>query len=471
MEMKREYLSEPIVGIIAPAGYGKTEEIVDAVNSCLDRQLILTHTRAGVTALRDRMKRKQIKNEKFEIDTIASFCMKWCKAYPATSGVQLPDTIREIDYLAIYKSAKKLFSYSWVREVLRQSYSGLFVDEYQDCTESQHAIFMELKDLFPIRIFGDPLQGIFYWVKGDKIVNWNTFPFKIISPLTIPWRWEKSNKELGLILGNLRKKILTALDGNTVTINIANIPGCMTILNSSQWNNGAYIYRIKNYNSVVYLSAFPAKQKAFSQRNGGFFQCDEVKDMSEAETIISDIEVKDNENKALALVESLKDMINGIQAELGSYIRNLSKGKSDFSRINKHKDLGQLIEVVCKENTSQAVLDVIRWFDQNKEFKIYRKELFYRIGKTYEYMVEENTSLHEAVEVLSEQYYFTAKKFAFSRLSSRTVLTKGLEFECVIIDARDKMDVRDFYVAMTRAKKYIYIISDANQLSFNGIQY
>jgi len=38
------------------------------------------------------------------------------------------------------------------------------------------------------------------------------------------------------------------------------------------------------------------------------------------------------------------------------------------------------------------------------------------------------------------QRYFLEKKFEFPRLSSRTVLTKGLEFDCVIIDVRDEMD-------------------------------
>lgn len=164
-------------------------------------------------------------------------------------------------------------------------------------------------------------------------------------------------------------------------------------------------------------------------------------------------------------------MINGIQTELGSYIKNLGKGKSDFSRISKHKDLGQLIETVCKDDTPKSVLGILRWFEQSTEFKIYRAELFYRIVKIYAYMTEENVTLHETIEVLSCQQYFTEKRFSFPRLSSRTVLTKGLEFDCVIIDARDKMDVRDFYVAMTRAKKHIYIISDASQLTFKGIKY
>ena len=471
MEMIRKYLNESLVGIIAPAGYGKTEEIADAVNFCSGKQLILTHTRAGVAALRDRMRTKQIKNEKFEIDTIASFCMKWCKAYPATAKVQIPNKISEMDYLAIYKGTKTLFSYAWAREVLKQTYSGLFIDEYQDCTESQHGIFMELNNLIPIRIFGDPLQGIFYWVKDDKIVNWNSFNFKVISPLTIPWRWNKTNKDFGLLLDKLRKKIVIALDGSDVTINIENVSRCMTILSSTQWNNGRFAYGIKNYENIVYISAFPNKQKSFSQHNGGFFQCDEVKDFAETETIIASIEAEKNEKKALILLESLKLMINGIQVELGSYINNLRKGKSDFSRISKHKDLGKLIEAVCKNDTSESVLKVLRWFGQSTEFKIYRAELFYRIGKTYAYMIDENTTLHETIEALSSQQYFTEKRFPFSRLSSRTVLTKGLEFDCIIIDARDKMDVRDFYVAMTRAKKYIYIISDASQLLFKGIHY
>lgn len=235
MEKTREYLNEPMVGIIAPAGYGKTEEITKAVKFCSEKQLILTHTRAGVTVLEDRMRKKQISNDKFEIDTIASFCMKWCKAYPATANVYITDKINEIDYLSIYKGTKELFSNSWAKVVLKQTYSGIFVDEYQDCTESQHAIFMKLENVLPIRVFGDPLQGIFYWVKEDKIVNWKNFTFKVISPLTVPRRWEKTNAELGLLLDNLRKKIITVLNGNDVTINISNVTNCMTILNSTEW--------------------------------------------------------------------------------------------------------------------------------------------------------------------------------------------------------------------------------------------
>ena len=181
--MMREYLNEPIIAIIAPAGYGKTEEIADAVKCCKGKQLILTHTRAGVAALQNRMKRKQIDDNQFAIDTIAAFCLKWCKAYPHTAEVTIPDNISDINYSELYRGTKRIFLQNWAKDIIQQSYSGLFIDEYQDCTESQHSIFMELVNVLPIRIFGDPLQGIFYWVKDDPIVDWNNFQFKVIRPL------------------------------------------------------------------------------------------------------------------------------------------------------------------------------------------------------------------------------------------------------------------------------------------------
>ena len=471
MEKNREYLSEQLVAIIAPAGYGKTEEIAEAIKECDEKQLILTHTNAGVDTLQDRLKVKNIGKNKYELDTIASFCMKWCKAYPVSSNTNISQRVSEIDFLEIYEGTRRLFSKNWARQILKQTYSGIFIDEYQDCTLSQHDLFMELKDIVPVRIYGDPLQGIFYWVDEDKIVDWKTFSFKVIRPLKIPYRWENTNIKLGSLLDALRKKILPVLDGKEVTINLRDIPGCMVVLNSQQWDNGRFVYKIKHYEDIVYLSRFQNKQQSFSRHNGGFFQCDEVKDLAEVEKIVISIETEKNEKKALMLLKTLKSMINGIQSELGPYIKNLEKGKADFTRIKKHKEVGMLIKEICINNSKESVLELLRWFWESKEFNVYRKEMLYRTGKIYAYMTEEGVCLEDALEMLSTRQYFTGSRFLFSRISSRTVLTKGLEFDCVIIDARDKMDARDFYVAMTRAKRHIYVISDTNKLCFDGISY
>ena len=53
-------------------------------------------------------------------------------------------------------------------------------------------------------------------------------------------------------------------------------------------------------------------------------------------------------------------------------------------------------------------------------------------------------------------------------LSSRTVLSKGLEFECVIVDLTKSLSVTDFYVAMTRATKQIILVTDAKEIMLDA---
>ena len=47
-----------------------------------------------------------------------------------------------------------------MQAVVKNSFQGVFVDEYQDCTIDQHKMIMRFADLMPIHILGDELQGI-----------------------------------------------------------------------------------------------------------------------------------------------------------------------------------------------------------------------------------------------------------------------------------------------------------------------
>ena len=67
----------PNAAIIAPAGHGKTEMISDIVRYADGKQLLLTHTHAGVDAIKNRLKKKNISKEKYTVTTIAAFCIKW----------------------------------------------------------------------------------------------------------------------------------------------------------------------------------------------------------------------------------------------------------------------------------------------------------------------------------------------------------------------------------------------------------
>src|SRR3546814_1285181 len=100
-----------------------------------------------------------------------------------------------------------LFPYT---TLFRSTYVGVYVDEYQDCSELQHALVCALAEFLPSRILGDPMQAIFDFDEG-KPVDWDmsVYPsFGCLGQLEIPWRWEKAgNPRLGAWLKEARKKI------------------------------------------------------------------------------------------------------------------------------------------------------------------------------------------------------------------------------------------------------------------------
>src|SRR5262249_33666666 len=56
--------------VVAPAGYGKTHLIASALQHAERRQLVLTHTYAGVNALRRKLRQVRVTDAACRIDTI-----------------------------------------------------------------------------------------------------------------------------------------------------------------------------------------------------------------------------------------------------------------------------------------------------------------------------------------------------------------------------------------------------------------
>jgi hypothetical protein len=62
--------------VLAPAGFGKTHLIAESVGRAERRQLVLTHTFAGVSAIRRKMRLLRVPASLFQIDTIASWTLR-----------------------------------------------------------------------------------------------------------------------------------------------------------------------------------------------------------------------------------------------------------------------------------------------------------------------------------------------------------------------------------------------------------
>jgi len=447
--------------IIAPAGHGKTEMITDLVQKLPGKKLVLTHTNAGISALAQRMRKKGISLEEFSLSTISAFCMKWCSAYPRiadiASGINVTD--KEF-YNDQYRGASRIFRYEWARSVLEKTYSCVIVDEYQDCVEAQHQIFVEINRTLPVYVLGDPLQSIFGW--AGKLVSWDNLGFEFVDIVTYPWRWENTNRELGKYLSEVRKRLLPALGGNRIRMPIKPKDDYIKCVSIAEAQQPAFLQELGQYRSVLYLTKWPRTQCSFSQRTGGVFQNDEPQNLSDLYEVAKLLDIDDGHKKVCTIYNFIKGCATHVNSELGSYEKHIQSKLYDFSRIKKYPEFGQILLAIKNNQDYSSMLKALEWIRKNSVFRLFRKELFDELSRAIRFANDHNICIHDAAQQIRMIPNNQSRYSNFKRLSSRTVLSKGLEFECVVINMAEKYTATEMYVAMTRAMKIIYYISDTD---------
>ena len=455
--------------VIAPAGHGKTEMLAEIVERSSGKLLLLTHTNAGVDAIKKRMNKKNIPTSRYNVETIASFCIKWCNSYYSISNIDksLSPLVKKqanAYYAQFYSGAKTLFSKNWVGAVLKATYSRVIVDEYQDCTLEHHNIMLCISKHLPLIALGDPMQGIFSFT--GPLVDWDNLEYPLIEIKTYPWRWEKTNPNLGNYLSKLRELLRPYSNCPNCKIKIPTTDD-VSIVSPVDFDMYKLLPQMKDYTSVIYVTKWPNKQLEICQKMSGIFQYDEKQECSELFEYAEFFDKLQGSKLSLESLNFIKICSTGITTELRSYIERLHKDSIDFSRIKSHKDICEAISTVATNSDYNAIYNLIQSFEQKSEFKIYRKELYYEMLRSIKYAIEHNSTVLEGANHIRKDARLQKRYSQFKFLSSRTLLSKGLEFDCVIIDTADKLSVKDFYVAMTRAKKKIFIISPTYEICFN----
>lgn len=457
--------------IIAPAGHGKTEMITDIVNYSKGKQLILTHTNAGVDAIEKRLRKRGIKKEKYCVSTIASYCIKWCTSYKKIANFD--DDLSPLNgkyeakqyYANLYIGTKKIFSENWAGIVLKSTYEGIVVDEYQDCIQTQHEIILEMNKYLPVRVFGDPMQGIFSF--AGNLVNWNNLNYSVVNIKTKPWRWENRNPDLGEYLNTVRNALEPILQGQKCSIYIGPDNKNVEVIPSNDFTGYSLLKELSQFNKVVYITKWPKQQLNVCRRMPGLFQYDEKQDCDE---LFKFAELFDSQEGVLlinSVISFMDSCSTGVRTELKTYIKKLEENSLDFSRIRKHPDFQIIIDENGPSITKETVLKLLSWFYECPVFKKYRIELISEMIRSIKYSIDNQTSIFEAANHIRKDSSLHKRYNSFKFLSSRTLLSKGLEFDCVIIDMENPLSAKDFYVAMTRAMKKVYIISDTRYFEFN----
>lgn len=453
-----------------PAGTGKTHLLAAAVKQAAlsqHRTLILTHTNAGVDAIRGRLREFNVSPKLYYVDTITGWAFTLARSYQVIAGIIIPDVPDWSDSDRYHRGAVSVASSAIIQQVLANSYKYLFVDEYQDCTQVQHELVLALRNSIPRSIvFGDRLQGIFGF--GDNIiVDWREEVITDFAPHTIeivPHRWKDSNLVLGQLTLDLRKQLA---DGNEVVLDSLKSKGVVYIPGDPRETLAPTCYDLtKSNESVAVLTKWPNDEDRISQQLSGSFNV--VEPISGTRMIKSLESIAPEGDAALALwfAETAKKFHVGLSGIDGPVLSKLRNGES-VRRVAR-QGLQELINSLAElqENPTYAALLRLSGVPSGIEgVRCSHKEAWRDIFRAIEYGIEEDSPDMVRNLAAVRSRYKHMKRSLPRLIVSRTLIVKGLEFDHVVIaDLESFSDPRNLYVALTRARKSATILGKSPRI-------
>jgi hypothetical protein len=458
---------------VAAAGCGKTELLGQFVaDQRSGRQLVLTHTHAGVAAIKRRLVYMRVPHDKFHLDTIAGWCLRYGAAYSGLSGFRL-DAEADPDWDATYPGAERVCRSSLGRRVIRESYDGVLVDEYQDCTTKMHAVVRAIGDCIPCRGAGDPLQSVFGF-RNDPVVPWETVKtdFEVIDgALTEPWRWRRQGRSaaLGDWLVAARTQLettgrLVIAEGAPVTW----VQHASNIETAEAWATACRRAGTAN-ESVVAILKWSTKCPDLARRLGGRWPI--VERFDDPDLLELGVKLADADGPRVVgeLVEFMAKRMTGIGTDLNPIVEAIKAGRGT-SRFTKNREQAARLGTLASNPTPANAL---AWLEgalaQRDEWWLYRRECVFQLLEALRHCSDTTfAELPDMVAAARTRARHRGRN-TYRRTIGTPLLVKGLEFDhAVLLWEPDHLSVQGLYVALTRASKSLTIVSRSRTLIPEG---
>jgi hypothetical protein len=448
--------------VIAPAGCGKTQLIVNALRDHDSKKpiLVLTHTNSGVAALRLRLQRAGVNPASYRVTTIDAFAIRMISTFPIRAGHD-PDIIEGVrpNYPAIRDSASGLLDSGHINDVLAANYARLLVDEYQDCSVRQHAIVLHASATLPTCIVGDPIQAIFGF-GDDPLADWDEDvckSFPLAGELSRPWRWINAGAEqLGEWLLEVRRKLLAG-----EPIDLTRAPAAVTSirLDGSQ-NDHARLLDAGRTNppngtgSVLIIgeSTNPPSQQRFASKIPGAVTVEAV-DLRDLVTFARDLNM-DSSGALLTIGEfAEKIMTNVGAADLVRRVDAIIRGTE-----GREPSAMELSAVAFQKNRCHRnVLTLLVEMNKEPGVRVFRPAVMRACLRAFELCCGPDEVIFEEAAIQVREQGRVLGRPLPPRAVGSTLLLKGLEAEVVVILDADTLNSRNLYVAMTRGSKRLVI--------------
>lgn len=450
--------------VTAPAGCGKTQLIADTLLAHTQGQpiLVLTHTNAGVAALRARLRRAGVPSAAYRVSTIDGFAMRLIAKFPARSGhnpqileLHRPNT----DYPAIREAARRLLLAGHLVQPLRATYARLLVDEYQDCNVVQHAIVASLAQALPTCVLGDPMQAIFGF-RGNQLVHWANevqTVFPAAGELGTPWRWRLVGTEnLGQWLLAVRQQLQAGLP-----VDLRTAP---REVRWEQLNAGTEVQQrlmaarteSPNAHGTVLIIGdainVQGRYQLTSQTPGAMTV--EAVDLRDLVNFASQFNLGGG-NPLVQLAEFASSVMTGVGAAvLRTRVESLRGGRA---RTPPTPAEAEAVAFVAEPTMGRA-LRLLNAFSDQPGARVYRPDVLHGCQAAMHAAAGGETDLLGAAIQARERNRHRARPVARRSVGS-TLLLKGLEADVSVVLHPELMTAQNLYVALTRGARHVVVCS------------
>lgn len=119
-----------------------------------------------------------------------------------------------------------------------------------------------------------------------------------------------------------------------------------------------------------------------------------------------------------------------------------------------------------KDCTLTNLIDVIKYIIEKCSVKCNYRSIYYEILSAANIAIKESLKLFDALKLEKNKIRQIGRRIE-GRCIGTTLLTKGLEFNTVIVLHADRFpDANNFYVAISRACKRLVLVTDNNVIKF-----
>ncbi len=465
-----------------PAGTGKTHLLAASVSVAAEkgaRSLVLTHTHAGVDAIRKRLKGFGVDTSSYRVDTISSWAFSLASSYPSIAGIaisEVPDWSDSREYVI---GATRVSESAALKRVHRSSFDYLFVDEYQDCSVEQHHFILTVAEAGPKTVvFGDRLQAIFNF-RDNVLVNWDADVVTSFPDIQVnfePRRWKGHNEALGAWLLDLRKSLTT---GTIIDFAANLVDGITFISDTSPRALATIAHGFDDFDeSVVLLDKWPNDVAGHASRLGGRysvmedingrFMRERLTGSTNSRSPVMALPSDGDPLIALWFATFAKECVIGLAALDSTVLSRLSENRSinGLSRVGI-QPLVDSLELLRLDASYTRLSDAAQVVRSLPSLKIYRWEAWRDTLNAISMSAENGLPPIENFGLIRDRLR-RAGRGPHSRIASRTVLVKGLEYDHVIVaDLTNFTDPQNLYVALSRARRSITLVGPRSSISLD----